>query len=159
MTCRGGESSPANLSGSGQRRLLSRPAPPLGETQRERRTQQCHGCPHEPAPPSRHAGEAQREARASQPGFQGEEAGHFLRNACNAARKSGVVRLTAFTSAPSRIPSSKRTPSSWKNCCLVNASADGLAARSEEHTSELQSRLHLVCRLLLEKKKKVNKPL
>src|SRR2546429_1793363 len=29
-----------------------------------------------------------------------------------------------------------------------------LIARSEEHTSELQSRLHLVCRLLLEKKKK-----
>src|SRR2546422_7683376 len=28
--------------------------------------------------------------------------------------------------------------------------------RSEEHTSELQSRLHLVCRLLLEKKKKLN---
>src|SRR2546422_5562395 len=35
--------------------------------------------------------------------------------------------------------------------------ASGLQAtskRSEEHTSELQSRLHLVCRLLLEKKKK-----
>src|SRR2546422_7149474 len=30
--------------------------------------------------------------------------------------------------------------------------------RSEEHTSELQSRLHLVCRLLLEKKKKSLKP-
>src|SRR2546429_5289650 len=29
----------------------------------------------------------------------------------------------------------------------------GAAVRSEEHTSELQSRLHLVCRLLLEKKK------
>src|SRR5216684_4876314 len=29
-----------------------------------------------------------------------------------------------------------------------------IPARSEEHTSELQSRLHLVCRLLLEKKKK-----
>src|SRR2546422_11613072 len=29
--------------------------------------------------------------------------------------------------------------------------------RSEEHTSELQSRLHLVCRLLLEKKKKKKK--
>src|SRR5687768_18141376 len=28
--------------------------------------------------------------------------------------------------------------------------------RSEEHTSELQSRLHLVCRLLLEKKNKIN---
>src|SRR2546422_1653788 len=31
------------------------------------------------------------------------------------------------------------------------------AGRSEEHTSELQSRLHLVCRLLLEKKKKKEK--
>src|SRR5687768_18304710 len=30
----------------------------------------------------------------------------------------------------------------------------GMEERSEEHTSELQSRLHLVCRLLLEKKKK-----
>src|SRR5690625_6727898 len=34
-----------------------------------------------------------------------------------------------------------------------NFEADG---RSEEHTSELQSRGHLVCRLLLEKKKKKN---
>src|SRR5947209_15047787 len=33
----------------------------------------------------------------------------------------------------------------------------GAAPRSEEHTSELQSRQYLVCRLLLEKKKK-NKP-
>src|SRR6266550_8362554 len=32
----------------------------------------------------------------------------------------------------------------------------GDAKRSEEHTSELQSRLHLVCRLLLEKKKKIH---
>src|SRR2546429_7131790 len=31
--------------------------------------------------------------------------------------------------------------------------AESLQIRSEEHTSELQSRLHLVCRLLLEKKK------
>src|SRR2546429_5347061 len=30
---------------------------------------------------------------------------------------------------------------------------NGIVARSEEHTSELQSRLHLVCRLLLEKTK------
>src|SRR2546422_1384256 len=33
---------------------------------------------------------------------------------------------------------------------------DKTLGRSEEHTSELQSRLHLVCRLLLEKKKKNN---
>src|SRR5687768_17662574 len=32
-----------------------------------------------------------------------------------------------------------------------------VASRSEEHTSELQSRLHLVCRLLLEKKKQKRK--
>src|SRR2546422_8290882 len=31
----------------------------------------------------------------------------------------------------------------------------GREERSEEHTSELQSRLHLVCRLLLEKKKQI----
>src|SRR2546422_6160307 len=35
----------------------------------------------------------------------------------------------------------------------VIATGGGLPCRSEEHTSELQSRLHLVCRLLLEKKK------
>src|SRR2546422_5114559 len=34
--------------------------------------------------------------------------------------------------------------------------AESVAMRSEEHTSELQSRLHLVCRLLLEKKKRYN---
>src|SRR2546422_7200610 len=37
---------------------------------------------------------------------------------------------------------------------VVGAAALPAALRSEEHTSELQSRLHLVCRLLLEKKKK-----
>src|SRR2546422_5821874 len=41
---------------------------------------------------------------------------------------------------------------------VENVRADALdwlrQERSEEHTSELQSRLHLVCRLLLEKKKK-----
>src|SRR2546422_6206805 len=39
---------------------------------------------------------------------------------------------------------------------LVAGGKEGVVAvRSEEHTSELQSRLHLVCRLLLEKKKDV----
>src|SRR5687768_18313398 len=39
--------------------------------------------------------------------------------------------------------------------CLLYKVVEGAGAdlRSEEHTSELQSRLHLVCRLLLEKKK------
>src|SRR5690348_17688590 len=37
-------------------------------------------------------------------------------------------------------------------------SPDGSTVRSEEHTSELQSPVHLVCRLLLEKKKTTNSP-
>src|SRR2546422_7482380 len=41
----------------------------------------------------------------------------------------------------------------------VKRAVRGLAPdRSEEHTSELQSRLHLVCRLLLEKKKQTTHP-
>src|SRR3712207_8813550 len=49
----------------------------------------------------------------------------------------------------------------WKQNCdkdaLLGVSLTGQAAnwRSEEHTSELQSRQYLVCRLLLEKKKKI----
>src|SRR3712207_8855674 len=54
----------------------------------------------------------------------------------------------------------------WRSCdrvvvdaeLLLEESGDAIAARqagrSEEHTSELQSRQYLVCRLLLEKKKK-----
>src|SRR5687768_17648138 len=40
---------------------------------------------------------------------------------------------------------------------IVSMLGDPTPERSEEHTSELQSRLHLVCRLLLEKKKKKKK--
>src|SRR3989442_4530988 len=36
---------------------------------------------------------------------------------------------------------------------MIHAGGGYLPSRSEEHTSELQSRPHLVCRLLLEKKK------
>src|ERR1035437_10775119 len=39
------------------------------------------------------------------------------------------------------------------DCHSVRIGATGGATRSEEHTSELQSRQYLVCRLLLEKKK------
>src|SRR2546422_10180027 len=51
---------------------------------------------------------------------------------------------------------SRRDPCSWH--CSRHSSTPPSASRSEEHTSELQSRLHLVCRLLLEKKKKKNRP-
>src|SRR2546425_785868 len=49
------------------------------------------------------------------------------------------------TSSPSRRSPSARTPSAQR--------ASACSARSEEHTSELQSLAYLVCRLLLEKKK------
>src|SRR2546429_4071952 len=46
----------------------------------------------------------------------------------------------------------RQTPSLSDNAIFVSELSTALY-RSEEHTSELQSRLHLVCRLLLEKKK------
>src|SRR2546430_10580915 len=55
-----------------------------------------------------------------------------------------------------------RRPGRWPeqaraSCLLSSASKHcGLRPRSEEHTSELQSQSNLVCRLLLEKKKKNN---
>src|SRR5690348_9008940 len=51
------------------------------------------------------------------------------------------------------LPPSAKGPDTWEG---VRFSSDEVAgfARSEEHTSELQSPVHLVCRLLLEKKKK-----
>src|SRR5258708_20766663 len=44
--------------------------------------------------------------------------------------------------------------SSFSACIKQDAGGEARVARSEEHTSELQSPDHLVCRLLLEKKKK-----
>src|SRR5262245_65029249 len=59
-----------------------------------------------------------------------------------------VSRFTsALTSAPSSVPSTNSASIS----ALISRDISG---RSEEHTSELQSLRHLVCRLLLEKKKK-----
>src|SRR2546430_5253490 len=40
--------------------------------------------------------------------------------------------------------------------CRRSSMSDGACSRSEEHTSELQSQSNLVCRLLLEKKKKTD---
>src|SRR2546422_5163568 len=58
-------------------------------------------------------------------------------------RCAGAVAAAATTSARMRNVS-------FMKCGRIR----GGERRSEEHTSELQSRLHLVCRLLLEKKKK-----
>src|SRR5207244_12071293 len=58
-----------------------------------------------------------------------------------ASRSAGIPSVSLSTSAATRL-------------CLSSSSSDGASSRrSEEHTSELQSPDHLVCRLLLEKKK------
>src|SRR2546422_1801046 len=64
---------------------------------------------------------------------------------------------TLFRSKPYHIPVSPnptRTPTSGAKERRTAGVQRVPQSRSEEHTSELQSRLHLVCRLLLEKKKK-----
>src|SRR2546425_2112324 len=58
-----------------------------------------------------------------------------------------IAQLTAFLNLFNLIPV-------WQ---LDGARGLHVLARSEEHTSELQSLAYLVCRLLLEKKKKKNK--
>src|SRR5438445_7758627 len=64
------------------------------------------------------------------------------RDSCDASGRRGAASRDGISSRPSTGP---RSPA--------------LCARSEEHTSELQSRQYLVCRLLLEKKKKKKKTL
>src|SRR5260370_18320143 len=70
----------------------------------------------------------------------------------------------SFASASTRGRLSVRVSSSKKNSftCGKAFFAHFISAgegRSEEHTSELQSHLNLVCRLLLEKKKKLTNPI
>src|SRR2546422_4367545 len=67
----------------------------------------------------------------------------------------GSVRRLAPVSERALVAMSGGVDSSVAAALLVEQGYDvvGTTMRSEEHTSELQSRLHLVCRLLLEKKK------
>src|SRR2546422_7404985 len=60
-----------------------------------------------------------------------------------------VIPFAAYD--PPGAYSSDRT--GWFYVTLPDPGLPSSTQRSEEHTSELQSRLHLVCRLLLEKKK------
>src|SRR5438874_9080801 len=85
----------------------------------------------------------------------GRGAGRLARRAGEpaAAPGGGAVAGAGSGGAAAR----RRLPVSAGRCGLRRSgalAAAGLARRSEEHTSELQSRRDLVCRLLLEKKKK-----
>src|SRR5439155_25893399 len=66
------------------------------------------------------------------------------------ATSSAVSSSTTNSGAAALARSASSATDSYRSSC------SGLRrCRSEEHTSELQSRGHLVCRLLLEKKKKI----
>src|SRR5207247_5262741 len=66
---------------------------------------------------------------------------------------SMAASATRLETSRTRLPAAHRRLSRWGR----TAAAPDHPGRSEEHTSELQSRVDLVCRLLLEKKKKRKK--
>src|SRR5687768_18285009 len=65
----------------------------------------------------------------------------------------GTLEISLETPPPESgdIPAGSAPEATTEPILSMSSSSE---ERSEEHTSELQSRLHLVCRLLLEKKKK-----
>src|SRR5690349_23021375 len=72
----------------------------------------------------------------------------------------GSVKMSAASTQ--KLPTTEPPMSEWCSTLATQQNSrsptkTGAATRSEEHTSELQSRRDLVCRLLLEKKKKKNK--
>src|SRR3712207_6999245 len=76
--------------------------------------------------------------------FRSERHGQRVARPASAAATKDPDHASAFSSlSASRLASSS-------SACMTRSAA---APRSEEHTSELQSRQYLVCRLLLEKKK------
>src|SRR2546422_3903359 len=78
--------------------------------------------------------------------FRSEEGGHAIMDQRNETFVPHVLAITTGTTVD--FPNSDRF---YHNVFSLSKTR---RFRSEEHTSELQSRLHLVCRLLLEKKKK-----
>src|SRR5699024_12791156 len=74
-----------------------------------------------------------------------------LSKVSGSAERRDTARTTTATAADPASASSACCPGA-KNPAVVPAATANPAPRSEEHTSELQSRFDLVCRLLLEKK-------
>src|SRR5260221_8691920 len=72
-------------------------------------------------------------------------------------RSHRVARLTPSTtsSAPSSVKPAALKASNSASSTRPRVTTQNLRLRSEEHTSELQSHSDLVCRLLLEKKRKM----
>src|SRR5690606_42164902 len=80
-----------------------------------------------------------------------------MRGATGAWRGAGCDPVGSATPATRSRPSpspSPTTPTTGRSGACPSTHPARVIRRSEEHTSELQSRENLVCRLLLEKKKK-----
>src|SRR2546425_6023314 len=69
--------------------------------------------------------------------------------------RSTLFPYTTLFRSPSAIASAKLAKSTVNQSQTDTQKMNQAGARSEEHTSELQSLAYLVCRLLLEKKKKL----
>src|SRR6266498_6161185 len=105
---------------------------------------------------------------ASLPGSDADSSADLRRVSSRAFRAASRARIAAiafWTICLASVGfSSRNSVSFWLTVCSTIPRTHGLPSfvfvwpsncgRSEEHTSELQSRPHLVCRLLLEKKKK-----
>src|SRR2546422_4553882 len=115
-------------------------------------------------------GDSVLSARPSAPASRAERSDSPSLYAVSTRTLGGVVRSrnAAITSVPLMLVSSRSSTTTSGLCCSTSlttsvpsvvqaatsmSGSPSSSARSEEHTSELQSRLHLVCRLLLEKKK------
>src|SRR5256884_9417983 len=77
-----------------------------------------------------------------------------LRTSLSSSSSSVISRAVSRASRMLRISAACFSDNLNRLRRAASAVGTSFALRSEEHTSELQSRLHLVCRLLLEKKKK-----
>src|SRR3712207_8988866 len=84
----------------------------------------------------------------------------LFRSPLKGARITGSLHMTIQTGVLIETLTALGAEVRWASCNIFSTQDHAAAAvRSEEHTSELQSRQYLVCRLLLEKKKILSVPL
>src|SRR5690348_2983021 len=104
-------------------------------------------------------------AKPHQPMSRAQLAANYLPTSAQAQAVANFLKSAGFTNI--KISASRMLVNADGTAAVASRAfhtsfaqvrtSDGRTARSEEHTSELQSPVHLVCRLLLEKKKNIKK--